>query len=350
MPIYEVPQQRMPAISWFDNAIPHLQWGPLGVAIFFLISGFVIPFSVNRQSSLQFLMTRVCRIWPTYVCGFAFTASFIALGAWSYGGQAPFTLAEASVHALLGLRDMVGSRNIDGIIWTLELEVKFYLLCALTAPWIRSASLKLFTVPMILGIVACLLAWRLPHLSPAWVRLSTAYINASQYLIFMYIGVAFHFLYQGHSQTQQLVAWLGTLSMMMWLVWSHSPYNSTLPIIWNYGLAICIFGWAMTCPQLLRSNVVLDAIAAISYPLYVVHGVAGYVILRWLYAADVPAGISILLTIAITTAVAYTLHVWVELPSQKLGKRLSMEFGPKDIEQAGAGSATEAVVEKSQAA
>lgn len=323
MPDYEVPPARMPVINWLDNAIPNLQWGPLGVAIFFLISGFVIPFSVARQNAGQFLLNRTLRIWPTYLCGFAFTAGLIAIGAYSYGAPAPFATWEALVHAVPGLRDLVGSRNIDGIIWTLEIEIKFYVICALTVPWLRTSSMKVFSVPMLIGIAALILSWQLPNMSPTAARLSTTAINAAQYLIYMYIGVAFHFLHQGHSQTRQLVTWMGTLSLMMCLVWSSSPYKVTFPSAWNYGLAICIFGWAMSYPQFLRSNKLLDAVAAISYPLYVVHGVAGYVILRWLYAAEVPAWASILLTTAITFAVATALHVLVEKPSQRVGKRLA---------------------------
>jgi peptidoglycan/LPS O-acetylase OafA/YrhL len=36
-------------ISWL-NAIPIFNWGSYGVALFFIISGFVIPFSLQKTS------------------------------------------------------------------------------------------------------------------------------------------------------------------------------------------------------------------------------------------------------------------------------------------------------------
>jgi peptidoglycan/LPS O-acetylase OafA/YrhL len=35
------------------------------------------------------------------------------------------------------VRDVAGWPSLDGIVWTLEIEVKFYLLCALLAPALR---------------------------------------------------------------------------------------------------------------------------------------------------------------------------------------------------------------------
>lgn len=40
--------------------------GVLGVALFFMISGFVIPFSFRHHSSVTFLIARVLRIYPAY--------------------------------------------------------------------------------------------------------------------------------------------------------------------------------------------------------------------------------------------------------------------------------------------
>eukprot|EP01012_Entosiphon_sulcatum_P024439 TRINITY_DN29606_c0_g2_i1.p1 TRINITY_DN29606_c0_g2~~TRINITY_DN29606_c0_g2_i1.p1 ORF type:complete len:112 (-),score=0.57 TRINITY_DN29606_c0_g2_i1:25-360(-) len=46
--------------------VPEFSWGLAGVAIFFLVSGFVIPFSLATLSARQFPVNRVFRILPTY--------------------------------------------------------------------------------------------------------------------------------------------------------------------------------------------------------------------------------------------------------------------------------------------
>jgi len=61
---------RAPAIQstifgWFDTV--HLGPGTFGVGLFFLISGFVIPFSLERNTVGGFFTRRFFRLYPT--CG-----------------------------------------------------------------------------------------------------------------------------------------------------------------------------------------------------------------------------------------------------------------------------------------
>lgn len=60
----------------------------------------------------------------------------------------------------------------------------------------------------------------------------------------------------------------------------------------------------------------------ISYPLYVIHGVAGYSLLRILLDMGLKPWVSLLITTFIAVLLAFLLHKLIELPSQKLGKRL----------------------------
>ena len=63
-----------------DFGVPNF-WGHFGVALFFLISGFVIPFSVSSLSPRGFVIARVLRIWPTYVVGLSVALTCIAFNA-----------------------------------------------------------------------------------------------------------------------------------------------------------------------------------------------------------------------------------------------------------------------------
>ncbi len=49
------------------TANPWFMPGPFGVALFFLISGLVIPFSFDRHRTGAFLLARLLRIYPTYL-------------------------------------------------------------------------------------------------------------------------------------------------------------------------------------------------------------------------------------------------------------------------------------------
>ncbi|MCH4538655.1 acyltransferase family protein [Ochrobactrum sp. A-1] len=61
---------------------PHrfFDWGPLGMALFFLVSGFVIPYSLEKASRLQFIVGRLFRIVPLYAAGFSVTLASVRGG------------------------------------------------------------------------------------------------------------------------------------------------------------------------------------------------------------------------------------------------------------------------------
>ena len=106
-------------------------WGHFGVALFFLISGFVIPFSVASLPPAGFVIARVLRIWPTYIVGFTVTIACLAVNAANAGVAFPYRTWEVLSHYLIIPRWPTLTRPIDGILWTLEIEIFFYFFCYL---------------------------------------------------------------------------------------------------------------------------------------------------------------------------------------------------------------------------
>lgn len=121
--------------------VNYTSYGHFGVALFFLISGFVIPFSLKKLGSLQFLIARFFRLWPLYAVGLSITLSCIWYASMHYGFPFNHTVTDIMKNILL-VRDLFWIPSIDGIVWTLEIEVKYYLICALIAPWIRRCDYK----------------------------------------------------------------------------------------------------------------------------------------------------------------------------------------------------------------
>ncbi|WP_318284687.1 acyltransferase family protein [Bradyrhizobium lupini] len=314
-----------PRFAYWIIGPGYINYAIFGVALFFLVSGFVIPFSLRRLSAVPFLIGRIFRLVPTYVAGFTLTLCSIMFATWYFGGQWQYTTSHIVVQYLLGTRDLVWSPNIDPVIWTLEVEIKFYVVCALLAPLFKRLSPLVFMAPAVMFIPA-LYFWMFSTGGYADGRAYTipfVLASSTQYLIFMFIGVAFHYWYVGRLPAWATFGISATLFAMMTGLWSQA--RDVAPIMdhsWSYGYAIVAFVIAMFSERFLRGRI-FSFFASISYPLYVVHCAFGYVTMRVLIDLSVTPGVALLATCAMVVVMAYAIHKLVEIPSHKVGRRVS---------------------------
>jgi len=275
-----------------------------GVALFFLISGFVIPLSLNRLGTFSFLRARCWRIGPTYAVGFLFTVAALALASRVYGKPFPYSPTELLLHIVPGPRLLFGSRWVDYVIWTLEIEVCFYLLCAIIAPWLRAGSMLVFAIPLALSAASLFL-------------LTGIYATYAQALAFMLIGTAFNFHLRKHLDTPAL---FGVVAVLCIVSVGAMAWTQGQIIMGSYATAVGVFTVAYLARNLIPNLWVLRSLAAVSYPLYVVHGIMGYVAMRIKLDHSIPPNVAVLVAFIVALAVSYALHIAIEVPTQRLGK------------------------------
>lgn len=114
-----------------------LENGNLGVAIFFVLSGFVIAHSLYDQKmniSLlgRFTLRRSLRLDPPYWFAIALTIGLSMLGSLVVKDRSieTYSLGQVAAH-LLYLQDILGYQNINSVFWTLCFEIQFYLVFAI---------------------------------------------------------------------------------------------------------------------------------------------------------------------------------------------------------------------------
>lgn len=281
------------------------------------------------MSWVSFSVNRILRILPTYIVGFSGSLLAIFISSEYFSKEWPLSVREVLIHYVPGIRDIMWSRGIDGIVWTLEIEMKFYLLCAFLIVWFRQLCLKVFFAPAALFAFALYLNQMIPIWgktnSSAW-QLAMTYMSVSQYIIYMFIGVLFHYLYRGKIEANKAYLGIGVLFAMFCIHWWAGPYSANLVLAWSYAFALLTFAFAYSFPGLFKSNRLFDFLADISYPLYVIHGVAGYVALRIMLDKGFKAWASLLIVTAACLFLSWLLHVLIEGPSQRLGKKLGVKL------------------------
>jgi peptidoglycan/LPS O-acetylase OafA/YrhL len=317
-----------PSYIYALNFLDPFSFGIFGVAIFFLISGFVIPFSFAKMDWKGFLIGRAMRIYPTYAAGLTFSLMVIVICGIHYSRPFPYDFHVVFINYFPGLRDVVWVAGIDGIIWTLDIEVKFYIVCALASHLLRESRVSIFIIPLALSIPAFFFAPSVDQALKSGSLFSGqlyTFCASIQYLNFMFIGVAFNFLYRNLIRSELFFVIVVALFISMAAIWWRAK---TVPftLIWTYGIAVLVFALAFTFPKVLKARTVTNFLADISFPLYIIHGVFGYALQRVLAGMNVPAWLCILFTMLAAIAIATVMHHTIESRAHSLGRSMAKRF------------------------
>jgi Predicted acyltransferases len=105
--------------------------------------------------------------------------------------------------------------------------------------------------------------------------------------------------------------------------WPHTVWLDQMPSVpQNYIYGFLVFTVSYCLRRFFRPLAPLDFIANISYSIYVLHSIIGYLSIRILMDKGLSFPVSGLLTLLFVLGLAYLLHRWVEVPTMHLGKRL----------------------------
>lgn len=297
--------------------------GSFAVGAFFLLSGFVIMMSLERVSVGEFLVQRIFRIYPVIV--FAVFARMISQ---IYFDVRPFDLNTIKIFllniSLFGNLKLPIESNIEPIIWTLTIEVKFYIISALIYAILKDrVSSSVQKVYYCLAFVFVLLGALFPPISnPARVDLALAVST----LPFLFIGSLTYFYY---SKNINLRSYFLLMAAMLFS-FSYAPFTYFLFFEKGFSswiLAYVIFIFAIFSGRLEKnaSNYWWALLGAISYPLYAIHSaVVEFLILS--HPKSDPNAL-IIRALILIPVIAYLIHRFVEAPVHAWSKRITIFKG-----------------------
>ncbi|MFF4587168.1 acyltransferase family protein [Streptomyces sp. NPDC001388] len=109
---------------------PHFNTGRYGIMVFFFVSGYIVPASLERRGCVRSFWTgrifRLCPLWAVAVTAvLVLDLAGVARVRADFGGQSVASVAVA--HATL-LQELLGTPNLLLVLWTLSYEMAFYLL------------------------------------------------------------------------------------------------------------------------------------------------------------------------------------------------------------------------------
>jgi peptidoglycan/LPS O-acetylase OafA/YrhL len=155
-----------PERNWASRAMLHVtEYGGRGVQLFFVISGFVIAYSLRNATRqtfnpLVFILRRSIRLDPPYWIG-GILAMWTALAVQSLATHRPLWIPSPGmvVAHLFYLQNVLGMGSINIVFWTLcvefQLYITFALLLVLSERFAEGERLDATVRPLI--VIACFL-------------------------------------------------------------------------------------------------------------------------------------------------------------------------------------------------
>ncbi len=237
--------------------------GKIGIVVFFMISGYVIPFSLIGKTLSGFAISRFFRLYP----GYWFSILLVVL----ISGMPPLKQLLLNItmfHKFLGVPDLIG------VYWTLQIELVFYLICAALFYLNRLDKIRIITklfflvlgMALVLSVARFTLNMKLP------VALPLA-------LACMFLGMRFRYNETAEDGTLRIVLKYVYIFILVLLPVCVFAYNRDFGynekwykyfVSYNIGFFLFIF--------FLKKNIhnsFFKFLGNISYSLYLIHPVVG---------------------------------------------------------------------------
>lgn len=297
-------------VGW-HSGFSYTVLGQAGVDLFFIISGFVMMLVSGRESSpARFGVARLMRIVPFY-----WLVTFIGAG-----------VAGASIGALVSSLLFWPDRPFPIVIqgWSLNLEMFYYVLFALTLFAPRRARLPMLAVEI---AILCLVTPLLRSGDDAFLVFSNP--MASEFLA----GACLFVVWQRNWLPLRMAAWLlggaGVVSLVATHVLGGAPAGWTRVALWGLPcLAIVAAGLGIERSKQLPRFALLEALGDASYSIYLTHILALQPVGTVLHSLWAPVALT--LAIGWACAIGWIVHRLVERRLHRLSSRLTRHLWPRE--------------------
>ena len=303
------------AVMWFHFSLqPYLfsnvinlsgKYGWLGVHVFFVVSGFVIPYAMVRSKFgvsdyWRFLLKRITRLDPPYLVTILLIIGYRYLATTTPTYQGPpfhLSVTQTILHVAY-LNAFFEYEWFNPVFWSLAIEFQYYLAIGVLFPVLFNPN--------------------------SYLRIAVVFALAALSFIPQPGGLIGPFMPLFLLGIITLQKYLGLLSLLAYIIVTIMLSVITMRVL---GLAVAIVGsgTAILIAYVRIESRVLAFFGLISYSLDLLHAPIGLKVLQLAMASVDNPYWSLVLTLAIIIPVV-TIYYWlVEKPSQ----RLSARFGYK---------------------
>ncbi len=280
-------------------------YGYLGVPLFFIISGYVIALSANNRTAIQFAVSRFVRLYPALWAGVIFTAVISAILT-----EEKYSAAQILANFTL-LNEYLGFEDIDGVYWTLKAELKFYACIFLLLAVGVFQRFKIW-LSLWLGLTIMHTITGQPFFM--------GWFITPEYSSFFIAGIAFFLIQSTEEKTFNYFILLSSLIVSSFRVYGQADGFLSNPDVAERLVSVAIvwaFYFFMFFLSIGKINIkkrnIYITIGALTYPLYLIHNVAGKALIDK-YSSVVPEATMIIIVTILMILASWLIHLAIEKP------------------------------------
>lgn len=299
----------------FNQVCRFVMPGIGGVFLFFLISGYVISFSLERVSSVKdFIVSRCFRIYPLFLTSLVLVYIMFQTGVLVWKSSIPINLA-----ALINIsmvQDFFKVPHLMQLYWSLGFEVIFYVVTGVCLVLGRVEKAK--NIVVYISVLLLILA------GISLVKGRAIGGDRLTPFTLMFLGVAFCAFRRGDLSKTAITSFsvLGICAITcQYLVSMHYNPGSLVGVsqIQTTFLAFVLFVIALFVPDRVVPSA-LVWLGRISFSLYLMHGL----VLRLYQWSPLQLGfpLTFLLIYSVSILVSWATYEWIEKPGIRYGKSL----------------------------
>ncbi len=317
-PAWLAPGEKSPLLDGLTAMTQVIDFGRLGVNLFFVVSGYVIGHSLlgyPRHHLRQFAISRLCRLFPAYWLSLAFIVVF---------RPPSLDAGEIAVNAAM-IQKFVGVKDAIGVYWTLAVELAFYVLCAvLFVAGVLARTRRLIWVFVLLAGYAT---------AAAVLRYATGIALPFAWPVFLSLMVGGLILRRWNEEARPRDArFWGAVALYLaaMLVTSYAIYHDPAPYqkswIKDYlAVALAAAGFLVLHYRIKIRWRAFSFVGVVSYSLYLFRTPVIALVIDAMQAAGmigrVPPWLSLVIVMVCSLGVAALLFYAVEKPGVRLGRR-----------------------------
>lgn len=312
-----------------------VQLGSLGVTFFFVLSGFVLTWSMRPSLKVStFYTRRFARIWPSHIVALLLAIPvFYTLGTPDHGWVKPFDIGILllSVVLLQGFsRDPVILFSGNPAAWTLSVEMLFYALHPLFGRLLRRATRRGALIVALAAIGIAFAFRAATHVGSGWPEVvPIPFERVPEFVLGM--AIAWAFVQGWRPRVPVWAAWIVFAGVILWLTVGPTagvPVVSALALDFTneFATVVCallivaIAGATLRGRRSWLEHPVMVRLGNWSYVFYLVHATVIYAVVEILGTSRAPGWSNLAWgtgIFVVALALAAGIHYLVEVPAER---------------------------------